>query len=108
MQKHTSYRVEEVHLSAPQRPSKEFVLRIRSAMEATPRDEPEWTPANDGHCSEGRAATPPRTRVARAVTAPGSIRCEAPQVVCGQGAASCQVHIVAAVAGMEGSDASKP
>ncbi|KAL3140248.1 hypothetical protein ABBQ38_004520 [Trebouxia sp. C0009 RCD-2024] len=31
-------------------------------------------PSNDGHCSEGRSATPPRKRVARAVTAPGALR----------------------------------
>lgn len=43
-------------------------------MEAVNNDEPEWTPANDGHGSEGRSSTPPRTRVARAVTAPGGIR----------------------------------
>ena len=62
-------------------------------MKAINNDEREWVPASDGHCSEGRSATPPRTRVARAVTAPGGIRYVCLSDVCAQECGSCHVRL---------------
>ncbi len=45
-------------------------------MQLPPDDSVDWTPLMDEQRSEGcaRPLTPPRKRVARAMTAPGSVR----------------------------------